>query len=279
MNTDDLWVFKKIGELGTKITGYRCVSTFHDFKYHPKEVTTGAFDDWMYDQLGIFTYTIELWDLPTEAGIKDRKWIEWWRDHPHEEDLQILKWVDEHAASDAYVPWQPFDHPQLGGIELGGWNNMFTWRNPPMSFVEAEVKRHYPFMLALGDMLPHLAVHSLDVKKLNENSYRLNLVVENTGFLSSFTSQQSKTRKACRPVRVELSLPNGTTLTSGKHREDLGFLEGRSNKLEVSANFPECPTDNRARLEWVLHALPGTTIGIKIMSERAGTINREVVLE
>ena len=38
MNTDDLWVFKRIGELGTKLTGYRCVSTFHDFKYHPKEI-------------------------------------------------------------------------------------------------------------------------------------------------------------------------------------------------------------------------------------------------
>ena len=122
---------RKIGEIGTKITGYRCVSTFHDFKYHPKEVTTGAFDDWMYDHHGVFTYTIELWDLPTEAGIKDRKWIEWWRDHPHEEDLQILKWIDEHGPSDAYVPWQTFDHPQLGKIELGGWNNMYTWRNPP----------------------------------------------------------------------------------------------------------------------------------------------------
>ena len=106
MNTEDLWVFKKIGELGTKITGYRCVSTFHDFKYHPKEVTTGAFDDWMYDHLGVFTYTIELWDLPTEAGIKDRKWTEWWHAHPHEEDLQILKWTDENAAADAYVEWQ-----------------------------------------------------------------------------------------------------------------------------------------------------------------------------
>ena len=140
MNTDDLWVYKKVGELGTKITGYRCLSTFHDFKYHPKEVATGAFDDWMYDHLGVFTYTIELWDLPTAAGIKDRKLIEWWRDHPHEEDLQILKWIDEHGASDAYQEWQPYDHPQLGKIELGGWNNMFTWRNPPLDFTESELK-------------------------------------------------------------------------------------------------------------------------------------------
>ncbi len=90
METADLWTFKKIGEIGTRLTGYRCVSTFHDFKYHPKDITTGAFDDWMYDHLGIFSYTIELWDLPTAAGIKDRKFAEWFRDHPHEDDSVAL---------------------------------------------------------------------------------------------------------------------------------------------------------------------------------------------
>jgi murein tripeptide amidase MpaA len=279
MNTEDLWIFKKIGEIGTKITGYRCVSTFHDFKYHPKEVTTGAFDDWMYDHLGVFTYTIELWDLPTEAGIKDRKWIEWWRDHPHEEDLQILKWVDEHAATDAYVEWYPYDHPQLGKVELGGWNNMYTWRNPPLGFVESEVEKHYPFMLSLGEMLPHLVIQSLVINKISENKFHLDLVVENSGFLPSYTSQQSKIRRVSRPVRVELVLPDGAVLTSGKHREELGHLEGRSNKLDVAAIYAESITDNRARLEWVIEAKPGTKIGVKILSERAGKIDREVILQ
>jgi murein tripeptide amidase MpaA len=278
MNTDDLWVFKKIGEMGSKITGYRCVSTFHDFKYHPKEVTTGAFDDWMYDHQGIFTYTIELWDLPTEAGIKDRKWIEWWRDHPHEEDLLILKWVDEHASSDAYMEWKLFAHPQLGQIELGGWNNMYTWRNPPLTYVESEVKRHYPFMLSLGEMLPHLSVYSLDVLKIGDDKFHLNLVVENTGFLPTFTSQQGKTRQSARPVRVELELPEGASLTSGKHREELGHLEGRSNKLDLGANSADSPTDNRARKEWVIQAPLGTKILLRILSERAGTITQEVEL-
>lgn len=279
MNTDDLWVFKKVGEIGTKITGYRNVSTFHDFKYHPKEVTTGAFDDWMYDRFGVFTYTIELWDLPTEAGIKDRKWIEWWRDHPHEEDQQILKWIDEHAASDGFIEWQPYDHPQLGKIELGGWNSMYTWRNPPLGFVEAEVARHYPFMLSLGEMLPHIVVHTISVDNIGENKFHLNLVVENTGFLPTYTSQQGKSRQAARPVRVELELPEGVALASGKRREELGHLEGRSNKLDVGGIGDESPTDNRARLEWVLTAPSGSKIKLKILSERAGTILLEVSLQ
>ena len=69
----------------------------------------------------------QLWvfKVPTEAGIKERYFIDWFRDHPHEEDVQILKWVDENGDPDAYVDWYSFDHPQLGPVELGGYNSVF----------------------------------------------------------------------------------------------------------------------------------------------------------
>jgi len=287
MKTEDLWVYKRIGEIGTKLTGYRCVSTFHDFKYHPKEITTGGFDDWIYDHLGVFAYTIELWDLPTVAGIKDRKFIDWWREHPHEEDVQILKWIDENAPAGSYAEWQPFEHPQLGNVEIGGWLSMHTWRNPPDAHIEAEVARHLSFLLSMGDMLPHLDVLKCNVTPLasapgdppKTNQYHLNLVVENTGFLPSFTSQQGKERKAARPVRVELELPEGVTLVSGKRRLDLGHLEGRSSDLDVvTAVGVANPTSNRQRLEWVLCAAPGAAITLKVLSERAGNLTKTISL-
>jgi murein tripeptide amidase MpaA len=278
MEVNDLWVTRKIGAIGTKITGYRCVSTYHDFRYHPKEITTGAFDDWMYDHLGVFAYTIELWDLPTEAGIKERKFIEWFRDHPHEEDVQILKWADEHAGPEAYVEWYEFDHPQLGKVELGGWNNMYTWRNPPVEFIGAEAERNAPFALALGEMLPRLDVHTLEITPLGEGDYAVNLVVENIGFLPSYTSAQAKKRKAVRPVRVELDLPDGVTLVNGKRRAELGHLEGRSNKLDVTMLWGETSTDNRARLEWVLHTASPAKVQMHIESERAGALHPTIEL-
>ena len=54
MDTDDLWVFEAIGERGTQITGYPCVSVYHNFRYHPKEVITGVFDDWLFEHNGVF---------------------------------------------------------------------------------------------------------------------------------------------------------------------------------------------------------------------------------
>jgi len=277
MDTSDLWIFKKVGEIGTKLSGYRCVSTFHDFTYHPKEVTTGAFDDWVYDHLGIFTYTIELWDLPTEAGIKERKFIEWFRSHPHEEDLQILKWVDENAPG-AYVDWRSYQHPQLGPVELGGYDKMYTWRNPPASFMGAEAAKHAPFMLSLGELLPRLAFWRCEARLLESGLYHLDVVVENSGFLSTYTSEMGKKRQAARPVRVELSLPAGASLVTGQVRQELGHLEGRSNKLDVDANFDASPTDNRGRLQWSLKAQPGQKLLVRVLSERAGTLEKEITL-
>ncbi len=51
----------------------------HDFRYHPNHLTYGAFDDRCYDHLRIFAWTVELWDVLAQAGIKDRKFIDWYR--------------------------------------------------------------------------------------------------------------------------------------------------------------------------------------------------------
>ncbi len=68
--SEDLWTYQKIGDEGTKMTGYANVSVYHDFRYHPKTVTTGAFDTWMYDHLGVFGWTVELWSPLKQAGLK-----------------------------------------------------------------------------------------------------------------------------------------------------------------------------------------------------------------
>ncbi len=37
MTPEDLWMIKRLSDIGAKLTGYPAVSSFHDFKYHPKE--------------------------------------------------------------------------------------------------------------------------------------------------------------------------------------------------------------------------------------------------
>lgn len=278
MDTNDLWVYKAVAKRGTELTGYPNLSVYHDFRYHPKEITTGAFDDWVYNHLGIFAFTVELWDIVGRAGIAERKYIEWLRDHPHDDDLKILKWADENAGEGAYVDWYEYNHPQLGGIELGGWNNFYTWRNPPHHFMGEEAERNVPFALALGYMLPHLDIHTLKVSKVSESTFTLNLVVDNSGFLPSYTSNQGKKRGAMREVRVELELPKEVEILNGRQKSVLGHLEGRSNKIGQTF-IAATPTDNRGRLEWTFKAPQGSVIKLHILSERAGKLHREVILE
>ncbi len=98
METDDLWVYEAIAERAQALTGYRTVSVFHDFKYHPKQVITGPSNDWLYDNQGIYGYVIELWDIVGRAtGKFDRKFIDWMRVHPHEDDVQIFEWAAQFA--------------------------------------------------------------------------------------------------------------------------------------------------------------------------------------
>ncbi len=280
METNDLWVFELMGERGKELTGYPCLSVFHGFRYHPKDVTTGAFDDWVYDHLGIFSFTIELWDLPGRAGVKDRHFIDWFRKHPHEEDVKILNWLEENGAAEPYVGWYTFEHPQLGAVEIGGYDQMYTWRNPPPDLMGEEAEKNTAYALSLADMLPRLSLHTLDVERLSDSGdFRVRLVVENSGFLPTHTSDQGRSRNAARPVRVELVLPESVRIQSGQEKTELGHLQGRSSRLSVSALYAASPTNNRAWAEWVLRGESGKVVEIKILSDRAGSLHETVTLQ
>lgn len=280
MDTDDLWVFEAIGERGAALTGYPCVSVYHHFRYHPKEVITGVFDDWLFDHKGIFAFTVEMWDLATAAGVKekngDKKFMDWFRKHPLEDDYKVLDFVKEHAP-DALVTWREYDHPQLGQVELGGWNGLYSWRNPPHALLEAEIAPHADFALAFASLAPRIAWREVTLTPLGNDRYHLLVVVENTGFLPTNGSAQAIKMKAVRPVRLELELPEGATLVSGKQKQEIGQLEGRSNKLDV-AYYSSSPTDNRGVAEWLILAPAGGALTVRAVAERGGAIVKDLSL-
>ncbi len=112
---EDLWTYKKIGAEGTKLTGYPAISNFHEFKYHPKEVITGVFDDWMYEHRGVYSWTTrKSGRLNAKQAITEYKYIDWYREHPFDDDLKMLAWADDQLDGKGYVDWYPFTHPQLG---------------------------------------------------------------------------------------------------------------------------------------------------------------------
>src|SRR6185312_9246694 len=119
MDAEDLWFYQSAGRKGTELTGYPAISVYHEFRYHPKSVIGGTFD-WIYEHLGIFSWVVEIWSPMREAGITNYKFIDWFRDHPIEDDLKLYRWNEQALGGAAHRPWMPFDHPQLGKVEIGG---------------------------------------------------------------------------------------------------------------------------------------------------------------
>jgi murein tripeptide amidase MpaA len=278
MPAEDLWTFKKIGDKGTALTGYPNVSTYHDFRYHPKTVTTGGFDTWMYDHMGMYSWTVEIWAPMRQAGIKDYKFIDWYREHPLEDDLKLMKWNDEVLGGKAYVNWYPFDHPQLGRVELGGWDAYNSWVNPPLEFLEKEVALFPDWIVWHLLISPRLALRQVEVKPLGEAAYRLRLVVENTGWLPTYVTKKAVDKKVSRGVICEIELPEGATLQAGKVREDLAQLEGRAYKSAM-ADGGEGGTEDRLKVEWVVNAPNGGKVKLVARHDRAGVVRAEVELK
>ena len=275
---EDLWTYKKIGEKGTEMTGYPNVSCFHDFRYHPKKVTTGGFDTWMYDHLGMFSWTVELWSPMRQAGIKDFKFIDWFRDHPVEDDLKLMKWNDEILEGKGFVDWYEVDHPELGKVELGGWDANFVWGNPPLKFLEKEIRLFPDWIVWHALISPRLSLRGTEVKEIEKGVYKVRLVVENTGWLPTYVTKKALEKKVTRGVICEIELPEGATLQSGKQREDLPELEGRAYKSAYSDGW-EGTTDDRLKVEWTVHAPQGGEAKITARHERAGIVRVMVKLE
>lgn len=272
MAPEDLWMYKRLSDIGSKLTGYPAVSSFHDFKYHPKEIITGT-QDWVYEHLGALFWTVEIWAPNKEAGITDYDWIHWYRDHPPEDDIKLLKWSDEQCGGQAHVDWYPFVHPDLGAVELGGWDRMNFWRNPPPHLREREAARFPAWLNSIGLTLPKLELLSASAEPLGENRWRIKMAVSNAGYLPSYVTKRAIDRKTARPCIFELTLPKGAELLMGKLRVEGPQLEGHAPPNSMQAFLPnKTLTGDRAMSEWIIRAPAGSVVSLSAHAGRAGRV-------
>ncbi|MEY2471388.1 MAG: hypothetical protein QOK28_717 [Actinomycetota bacterium] len=271
--TFDLRVFKEIGAKATELTKYPAVSVFHDFRYDPKDSITGVADDWAYDHLGVHAWTTEFWSPMRAAGIEDVKFIEWWSEHPLEDDLKMLAWADEVAPGEGYVDWYPYDHPDLGPVELGGWNNQLLIRNPPPHLLADEVAPHADFAIWHLMISPLLKLRSSEVEALGDGAWRVRVVVENTGWLPTNVTQKAIERKAVRAIEARLTAGDGVSVV-GEPKIELGQLTGRVGKHSMLGGFggTSDPTSDLGKAEWIVRGPTGASVDVEVWSPRAGVV-------
>lgn len=278
MPAEDLWFFQAQGAKGTEITGYPAISTYEEFRYHPKEITTGGFD-WIYEHLGMYKWTVEIWCPMREAGITDYKYIDWFREHPVADDLKLLAWSDTALQGKGHVDWYPFEHPQLGPVEIGGWDKIYAFRNPPAHLLEKEIARFPEWLIWNALVSPKLELAHARCEALGGDTWRIEVGVQNTGHLPSYVSKRALQRKQSRGLVGEIMLPAGAELVSGALRTMAGELEGRAYKPSLVSFWTDhTPMGDRAKLQWVVRAAAGSEVAVVVRHEKAGTVRASIRL-
>ena len=173
---------------------------------------------------------------------------------PTEDDLlKYLEWNDTELAGTGFEPWRPFDHDQLGRVEIGGWKFMYTLRNPPAKYLAEVCHNTCLFSLdhARCTPVPRL---SLAATELSPELWRVTATMRNEGFLPTYVTERAQRANLVNPLHLELEV-EGLTLEEGKRHERVEHLEGMAN-----STFPAWPAHThhgrtRATIEersWIL---------------------------
>jgi len=273
----DIDLMELLGRQAVEGTGYRVLRTHPDFVYDTKKAIVGVWADTLSTVLGVPGYTLELWDPFGHAGASLEKPAEFFS-NPN--PALVRKMVAAFAAEPGAVrDWRPFQHPQLGAVEIGGIDYMRTIRNPPERLLAAECERGRKVAERLRRALPELRASVSSARA--DGVHLLTLVLENQGFLPTSALRHGETLGIAPGLRVSLELSAGLRRLEGEPERDLGHLDGWGTQQVSNARhaiYPGLPDrGHRAVARWVLAGQGRVTL--RWWSRQAGQGIIEVELD
>ena len=183
---------------------------------------------------------MEIWAPNKEAGITDYDWIHWYREHPAEDDLKLLKWSDEQCGGQAHVDWYPFRTRSWARSSWAAGTSMNYWRNPPPHLREREAARFPAWMTQIALSLPKLELLRTEVRALGADTWRVRFAVANSGYLPAYVSKRALERKTARGVVFEIHLPPGAE--PGQRQASASKARSSKAMRPRPRCRPSCPT-------------------------------------
>ncbi len=180
----------------------------------------GGSIDGLYSLFGILAFANEIYQLGEDDDGDGRI-----------DDLERMRANDTDMAGEAFRDWSPFDHPQLGAVEIGGWRK-FGQNNPIGGRIQQEVDRNVAFAMLQAEMMPALTVLSADVEDLGGGVSRIRVTVSNTGYQPTELAIREESGHAVS-ARASVTLEGGADLLSEDAEVDLGVLPGHG-EVEVT---------------------------------------------
>jgi hypothetical protein len=163
---------------------------------------------------------------------------------------------------EAFADWASFQHPELGEVEIGGFLPYAT-QNPPASQVAELGENHGEFLTELAGMLPRVRIAETEVTAHGGGVFTVAVEVENTGFLPTSLQQGSRAR-AVASTFVQIQIDDGDILSGAEKTTNVEVLSGSGSRSEP--------------ITWVIQGREGSSIEIKLQSQKAGSDSATVTL-
>jgi len=232
---------------------------------NPEVHRHGTLISWGYWDFGVVGFVPEFW---AGMGID------------YDEDgeispLERLRYHDEELTRSYFTDWAPYDHPELGAVEIGGWHSKFVNQNPPMELLQREVELYVPWMLWLAEIAPQIEIRNVTVSPVEGQgeTFRVRVEVENGGYLPTNLTQRALDAEIAVPVRAIAEL-SGAEWVEGNGRVDIGHLKGSRN-----GGGPGAPTSSIGSAEFLVRVTGANpAMQLAVVSERGGTQHRTVPL-
>lgn len=229
---EDLKLFQEMGRRLEEITGYKAAPCSHP---------AGSFLQWAYEHRGVVAFRPQLWSLGRAVGLEVEDPLAFATDRSEPESLSVVRWLDREAPGYGFVPWTPVEHPQLGAVEVGGWDPLYSWLNPPPGPIIQETSDKFVRMvIALASGLPRLRVRRVSEEVMGWSEFlppdagqgeflplrRLTVEVENSGFLAGWLTEQGRRMNCVAPMELRLHQDGATTLLMGEAFASTPALRG-----------------------------------------------------
>jgi len=169
------------------------------------------------------------------------------------DDVAWLAYSDDQRNGEGFIEWKPFEHPQLGTVEIGGWVPYFKTL-PPTDVIADTTTSQVKFLIDLASKLPDVHLGEPIVEKLGNGLWELKIAVSNDGWFPSGTAMAKRNKRA-RPYVVRLEVPN-ETIVSGQKVNRIWSLEGGGT---------------RKWYKWILQGKPNSKVNITLYSEKFGS--------
>jgi hypothetical protein len=270
----DLALYRQIEAWANTYTGYPMVSGYEEFTYQPEKPLHGDLSDFAFHQRGCISFVTELWDLFARLGLeRKRPFVHHYAHLSRGEMIRLARFDAEHNGGRALRPWKAFDHPQLGRVEIGGFDPRVGLWNPSYEALPEVCAGQSALWMRVAAMAPRIVIRELSARSAGSEASVITCRVENHGYLPTHITAEATRLPWNEPLWADLETA-GCELVAGSSHREIDHLEGWGTGLDSGTGAPyfqRTRGGGHARaLTWTVRGRG--TLRVRIGSCRTGTV-------